>query len=56
MFYVGIDIGGTFTDTVVVDDQGQLRLYKTASTPTDLASGVMEGLSLASEDLGLSAG
>ncbi|MBW1804423.1 MAG: hypothetical protein JRJ85_27280, partial [Deltaproteobacteria bacterium] len=41
MFYVGIDIGGTFTDTVVVDDEGQLRVYKTESTPADLASGVM---------------
>ena len=53
MFYMGIDIGGTFTDTVVVDDQGQLRTYKTESTPGDLATGVMEGLRLAAEDLGL---
>ena len=54
MFYIGIDIGGTFTDTVVVDDQGQLRIYKTESTPGNLAAGVLEGVRLASEDLGLS--
>ncbi|OGP65711.1 MAG: hypothetical protein A2169_05455, partial [Deltaproteobacteria bacterium RBG_13_47_9] len=54
MFYIGIDIGGTFTDTVVVDDQGKLRVYKTESTPSDLAAGVMEGVRLASEDLSIS--
>ena len=53
MFYIGVDIGGTFTDTVVVDDQGQLRVFKTESTPSDLAEGVMEGLRLASEELDL---
>jgi len=53
VFYIGIDIGGTFTDTVVADDQGQLRIYKTESTPSNLAAGVMEGVRLASEDLGL---
>ena len=54
MFYIGIDIGGTFTDTVVVDDQGRLRGYKTESTPGDLAAGVMGGLRLAAEDLAIS--
>ena len=54
MYYVGIDIGGTFTDTVVVDDQGRLQLYKAESTPKDPAAGVMEGLTLAAENLGLS--
>lgn len=53
MRYVGIDIGGTFTDTVVVDDSGNLQLYKTESTPANPAAGVMEGLKLASENLGM---
>jgi N-methylhydantoinase A len=43
MFYIGIDIGGTFTDTVLVDDQGQLRIYKTESTPGNLAAGRIRG-------------
>ena len=47
MNYVGIDTGGTFTDIVVANDQGQLRTYKTDSTPGDLAVGVVEGLRLA---------
>src|SRR3972149_4207198 len=54
MNYVGIDIGGTFTDMVLVDDQGQLCTYKTDSTPNDLALGVLEGLKLAAEDKGVS--
>ena len=54
MYYIGIDIGGTFTDTVVVDDKGRLQQFKTESTPKDPAAGVMEGLTLASENLGLS--
>ncbi len=53
MYYVGIDISGTFTDTEVVDNQGRLQLYKSESTPKDPATGVMEGLTLASENLGL---
>lgn len=54
MYHIGIDIGGTFTDTVLADNQGGLRTYKTESTPGDLALGVVEGLRLAAEDLGLS--
>ena len=53
MRFVGIDIGGTFTDTVVVDESGNLQLYKTESTPANPAAGVMEGLKLASENLGM---
>jgi N-methylhydantoinase A len=53
MFYVGTDIGGTFTDTVVVDEQGGVRVFKTETTPGDLSRGIIEGLSLASENLGL---
>lgn len=54
MFYIGTDIGGTFTDTVVMDDQGRVSVYKTESTPHDLSKGIMEGLGLASDHLGLS--
>ena len=54
MNYIGIDTGGTFTDIVVVNDQGQLRTYKTDSTYGDLSVGVMEGLRLAAEDMGVS--
>lgn len=37
---VGVDIGGTFTDVVVFDEQqGSVRLAKALSTPHELARG-----------------
>jgi len=36
MHWVGIDIGGTFTDAVVYDDvSGEIRSTKTPTTPDD---------------------
>jgi N-methylhydantoinase A len=43
-YVVGIDIGGTFTDFSVVDDQGRTLLWKEATTPKEPALGVREGL------------
>ena len=40
---VGIDIGGTFIDIVVIADGG-LRLFKVPSTPQSPAEGVIAGL------------
>ena len=34
-FRIGVDIGGTFTDLVMVDAQGQLRNEKVLTTPHD---------------------
>ena len=42
MYYIGIDTGGTFTDGVLVDDQGGLFTAKAATTPGDLARGVAD--------------
>ena len=44
MLKIGIDVGGTFTDLVAVDDTGQSTLAKVASTPEDPSIGVMAGL------------
>jgi N-methylhydantoinase A len=52
-YYIGIDIGGTFTDMVLLDVEGVFRTYKTPSTPKDLSLGVLDCLELAAEDLGL---
>jgi N-methylhydantoinase A len=42
---IGIDIGGTFTDFVLVDEStGSLSLGKTLSTPGDLWQGIQTGL------------
>ena len=50
---VGVDIGGTFTDLVMVDGGGRLHVAKTPSTPDDPSVGVMEGLALLAEGAGL---
>ena len=48
---VAVDIGGTFTDICILDqDSGTIRIAKTASTP-DPIDGVMTGLASAKVDL-----
>jgi 5-oxoprolinase (ATP-hydrolysing)/N-methylhydantoinase A len=42
---VGIDVGGTFTDLIYVDeDQGQVVVHKLPSTPSDPAQATLLGL------------
>ncbi len=44
-FRLGFDIGGTFTDFVLVDEQtGTVHLNKVLTTPRDPAREVIEGL------------
>jgi N-methylhydantoinase A len=52
-YTVGIDVGGTFTDFVLVDDSTQeLVPHKSASTPNDPSEGVLHGLGEIAERLG----
>src|SRR5712691_3566728 len=44
MFKIGIDVGGTFTDFVVVRTNETPRYFKTHSTPHDPSEGVLTGL------------
>src|SRR6266699_2263170 len=44
MYYIGVDIGGTFTDCVLVDREGNHRTAKTLSTKDDPVRGVLAGL------------
>ena len=53
MYRIGIDVGGTFTDLVAVDDFGKATLAKVPSTPDDPSIGVLDGLQLLAETLGL---
>ena len=44
-YSVAVDIGGTFTDVIVIDQaDGTTSVSKVPSTPTDLSNGVIEGL------------
>jgi N-methylhydantoinase A len=51
-YRIGIDVGGTFTDLVAVDEQGALVLAKCASTPPDPSEGLVTGLGLLAAELG----
>ena len=42
-FRLGVDIGGTFTDVVLLGDDGSVRTAKVLSTPDDYARGVVDG-------------
>ena len=44
MYRVGVDVGGTYTDLVAIDDAGRVTLSKEPSTPQDQSIGVMNGL------------
>jgi predicted NBD/HSP70 family sugar kinase len=44
-YRVGLDIGGTFTDFVLLDQEtGEIRLHKCLTTPDDPATGALDGL------------
>lgn len=44
MFRIGIDVGGTFTDFLLLDAGGAATLFKTSTTPHDPAIGLLNGL------------
>ena len=47
---VSVDIGGTFTDMVVTDPDGNVAMYKSPSTPAQLSQGVMDCFRKAAQD------
>ena len=52
-FKIGVDVGGTFIDLVIVDQNQNKQLYKSLSNPKDLGNAVIEGLNLAAQDQGM---
>lgn len=55
-YAVGTDIGGTFTDCVVVDDDGAITTGKAPSTPPNFAEGFFAAMADAAGKLGLQLG
>ncbi len=44
-YHVGVDIGGTFTDSIAIDaDSGEVSLSKVPTTPDNQAMGFLDGL------------
>jgi N-methylhydantoinase A len=52
-YFIGTDVGGTFTDLWIADDSGRARVFKSPTT-ADVMTGVLDVLHLASSSLGLS--
>ncbi|HUA54458.1 MAG TPA: hydantoinase/oxoprolinase family protein [Candidatus Sulfotelmatobacter sp.] len=51
-YLVGVDIGGTFTDCVVIDEAGTVVTAKSPSTPDDFARGMLDAMTEAAAALG----
>ena len=53
-YRLGVDVGGTFTDLLLVHDEtGDLHRVKTSSTPADPAEGVLQGVRRICEESGV---
>jgi len=54
VYTIAVDIGGTFTDVVAIDDRsGRTYMGKALTTPGDLQKGVMNGLANVAEGIGI---
>ena len=49
---IACDTGGTFTDLVVEDDTGQIRMFKAPTTPKDPVAGVLNAVEIAARAYG----
>ena len=52
-FRVGVDIGGTFTDIVLLGNDGSIQTKKISSTVEDYAQAIADGLSSLFDESGL---
>ena len=53
-FKIGIDVGGTFTDFLLVLDNGSSKIYKVLSTPQDPSIATLNGLGEMASDHNMS--
>ena len=55
-FRLGVDVGGTFTDLLLVDESsGQTYMAKVLSTPEDSSTGVLNGIDRICDESGIDA-
>ena len=54
-YRIGVDIGGTFTDVVLLGTDGSVRTRKVSSTPEDYGLGIVAGISEVLGDAGIGA-
>jgi N-methylhydantoinase A len=47
--YVCIDVGGTFTDAAVLDESGDINVFKAPTTPHDYLEGMLEAVNRAAD-------
>jgi N-methylhydantoinase A len=55
-YLVGIDIGGTCTDCVVIEQSGRITVGKAFSTPPDFSRGILDALEVAARSIGVGSG
>jgi N-methylhydantoinase A len=55
-YRIGVDVGGTFTDFLLVRPDGAVRLRKVPTTLPDQSTGVMTGLAALARDEGMDTG
>jgi len=51
---VCVDVGGTFTDCLVMDETGLLQKFKSSTTPNDPSKGFMDAMNKAARHYGVS--
>jgi N-methylhydantoinase A len=53
-YHIGVDIGGTFTDAVAIDEGGHLHRAKAPTTPGDYTAGILAALEALAAEAGTS--
>lgn len=55
-YYIGTDIGGTFTDLVMLSDEGDVIIVKSPTTPSDRTKGVLNAFDNAARQINIPRG
>lgn len=52
-YIIGVDVGGTCTDCVILDEKGRITLGKALSTPPNFGEGILDAVAVAAAEVGL---